>query len=112
MIGFVRTVRDGHPDVPIVVQSPIYVAQLDDPANPHAQPNAAGFTLPAMRAETAAAVARLRAHGDRRVHYVDGLRLYGPEQAHLSPDGMHPDAAGQDALAQAFLREVVTPFFA
>ena len=112
VIGFVCTVRDGHPDIPIVVQSPIYVPRFDDPASPGAQPNAVGLTLPAMRAETAAAVERLRAHGDRRVHYVDGLRLYGPEQAHLSPDGVHPDAAGQDALARGFLREVVTPYFA
>ena len=112
VIGFVQLVREGHPDAPIVVQSPIYVPQHDAPASPRAQPNAVGFTLPAMRAETAAAVERLRAHGDRRVHYVDGLRLYGPEQAHLSPDGVHPDAAGQDALARGFLREVVTPYFA
>ena len=111
LIGFVRTVRDGHPDAPIVVQSPIYVPQNDDPDGPRAQPNALGFTLPAMRAETAAAVARLQAYGDRRLHYVDGLRLYGPEHRHLSPDGVHPDAAGQDALAQAFLREVVAPSF-
>jgi hypothetical protein len=111
VIGFVQTVRDGHPDIPVVVQSPIYVPHNDDPTSPRAQPNAVGFTLPAMREETAAAVARLRAHGDRFVHYVDGLRLYGPEQAHLSPDGVHPDAAGQDALAGAFLREVVAPYF-
>jgi hypothetical protein len=111
VIGFVQIVRDGHPDAPIVVQSPIYVPQHDDPASPRAQPNAVGLTLPAMRAETAAAVARLRAHGDRRVHYVDGLQRYGPEQAHLLPDGAHPDAAGQDALARGFLREVVAPYF-
>jgi hypothetical protein len=111
VIGFVQLVRDGHPDAPIVVQSPIYVPHNDDPARPGAQPNAVGFTLPAMRAETAAAVARLQAHGDRRVHYVDGLRLYGPEHGHLSPDGVHPDAAGQDVLAQTFLREVVAPYF-
>jgi lysophospholipase L1-like esterase len=80
-------------------------------ASPGAQPNAVGLTLPAMRAETAAAVARLQAHGDRRVHYVDGWRLYGPEHRHLSPDGVHPTAAGQDVLAGAFLREVVTPYF-
>ena len=79
VIGFVQIVRDGHPDAPIVVQSPIYMPRLDDPASPQAQPNAVGLTLPAMRAETEAAVARLQAHGDRCVHYVDGLRLYGPE---------------------------------
>jgi hypothetical protein len=111
VIGFVQTVRDGHPDVPIAVQSPIYVPDLDDPASPKAQPNAVGFTLPAMREETASAVARLQAHGDRRVHYVDGLRVYGPEHRHLSPDGGHPNAEGQDVVARGFLREVVVPCF-
>ena len=108
VIGFVCTVRDGHPDIPIVVPSPIYVPRFDDPASPGAQPNAVGLTLPAMRAETAAAVERLRAHGDRRVHYVDGLRLYGAEQAHLSPDGVHPERRGR-TRSPGFLREVVTP---
>ena len=111
VIGFVRLVREGHPDAPIVVQSPIYMPRHDDPGAPQAAPNAVGFTLPAMRAETAAAVARLQAHGDRHVHYVDGLRLYGPEHGHLSPDGAHPDEAGQEVLARAFLRKVAAPYF-
>jgi hypothetical protein len=111
VIGFVQIVRDGHPDAPIVVQSPIYMPRYDDPASPQAQPNAVGLTLAAMRSETESAVARLRAHGDQSVHYVDGLRLYGLEHAQLSPDGSHPDAAGQLVLANAFLREVVAPYF-
>jgi hypothetical protein len=111
VIGFVQIVRDGHPDIPIVVQSPIYMPQHDDPDSPRAQPNAVGFTLPVMREETASAVARLQAHGDQHVHYVDGLQVYGPEHRHLSPDGAHPNAEGQDAIAQGFLREVVAPHF-
>jgi hypothetical protein len=111
VIGFVQIVRDGHPGAPIVVQSPIYVPRYDDPASPQAHPNAVGLTLPAMRAETESAVARLHAHGDQGVHYVDGLRLYGVEHAQLSPDGLHPDAAGQLVLANAFLRDVVAPYF-
>jgi hypothetical protein len=111
LIGFVLTVRDGHPDAPVVVQSPVYVPEHDAPDGARAGPNAVGFTLPAMRAETAAAVERLRAHGDRRLHYVDGLRIYGPEHAALSPDGIHPNAEGQQVLAAGFLREVVHPYF-
>lgn len=111
MIGFVQTIRDGHADIPIVVQFPIYVPQHHDPDSPQAQPNAVGFALPAMREETASAVARLQAHGDRHVHYVDGLRVYGPEHRHLSPDGVHPNAEGQNVIAEGFLREVIAPYF-
>jgi hypothetical protein len=57
VIGFVQTVRDGHPDAPLTVISPILSAPREQ------TPNQAGMTLRRMRAEIAAAVAALRAHG-------------------------------------------------
>ena len=43
IVGFVQIVREGHPDVPFVVMSPIYSPPRE------AAPNAVGFTLQAMR---------------------------------------------------------------
>jgi hypothetical protein len=105
VIGFVQTVRDGHPDAPLVVISPILSAPRER------TPNQVGMTLRLMREEIAAAVAALRAHGDHHLHYVDGLRLMGPEQAHLIPGDTHPSAEGYKVLACRFLRSVVVDLF-
>ena len=106
LIGFVRILREGHPDTPLAVASPIF-----SPPRERAE-NAVGFTLEAMREEVAAAVDDLRAHGDRNVHYVDGLRLFGHELARLLSDGTHPDAEGYKHLARNFTREVADEVFA
>ena len=105
VIGFVQTVRDGHPDTPLAVISPILSAPREQ------TPNQVGMTLRLMREEIAAAVAALRAHGDRNLHYVDGLRVMGTEQAHLIPGDTHPSAEGYKVMARRFLRHVVDDLF-
>jgi len=105
IIGFVQIVREKHPDVPFAVVSPIV-----SPPRETAK-NAVGFNLPMMREEAAAAVAALRAHGDRHVHYIDGLALFGPDFAHLLPDDVHPNAEGYKALGKRFLAEVAANLF-
>ena len=106
IIGFVQIVREKHPDTPLAVISPIYSAQRE------AAPSSAGLSLRDMREEVAAAVEALRAHGDRDVHYVEGLKLLGPEHAHFIPDEVHPNAEGYQVLGRNFLRYVATPVFA
>jgi GDSL-like Lipase/Acylhydrolase family len=106
IVGFVQIVREGHPDVPFVVMSPIYSPPRET------TPNAVGFTLQAMREEVALAVERLRAHGDRNLHYVDGLSVFGPDLAARLPDQLHPDAEGYLALGKAFSRQVAAVHFA
>ena len=101
IIGFVQIIREKHPDVPFAVVSPIYAAWRET------EPNSVGFTMPAMREEVAAAVAALQAHGDRNLWYVDGLKVLGPEHAHLLPDDLHPDAEGYKVLGRNFLSEVM-----
>jgi lysophospholipase L1-like esterase len=101
LIGFIRILREGHPETPLAVMSPIFSPPRET------KPNAVGFTLEAMRAEVAAAVAALQAHGDRNVRYVDGLRVFGPEHAHLLPDQLHPNPEGYAVMARGVLREVV-----
>ncbi len=103
--GFVQIVREGHPEIPFVVLSPIWSPPRER------EPNAVGFTLQGMREEVEAAVAALRAHGDGALHYVDGRGVFGPELEHLLPDGLHPNAEGYRLLGQNVLRAVVEPYF-
>lgn len=105
IIGFVRIVRERHPDTPFAVLSPIYSPPREGTSN------AAGLTLRQMREEVAAAVDALRSRGDRHLHYVDGLDLFGPDLGHLLPDDLHPNAEGYQVMGRHFLRRVVAEIF-
>lgn len=94
ILGFVRIVREKHPDTPFIVMSPIYGVGRE------IVPNAVGFTLPEMRAEVAAAVETLRAHGDAHIHYLDGLAVFGADLARHLPDDLHPDAEGYRIMGE------------
>ncbi len=105
IIGFVETIRERHPDIPIAVMSPIYSPPREKTAN------AVGFTLEAMREEVALAVEALVACGDRNVHYIDGLEVFGPDLGHLLPDELHPSAEGYKLMGKNFLDKVVARVF-
>ncbi|HVG98146.1 MAG TPA: GDSL-type esterase/lipase family protein [Chloroflexota bacterium] len=105
IVGFVQVVREGHPDAPYVVMSPICSPPRER------TPNAVGFTLEAMRQEVALAVESLRAHGDANVHYVDGMSVFGADLASYLPDDLHPDAAGYAILGRNFARDVAAVYF-
>ena len=106
IIGFVHIIREKHPDTPFAIISPIFSPPRES------TPNAVEFTLAAMREEVAEAVQALKTHGDRNVHYFDGLDLFGPEHADMLPDELHPDAQGYKVLAQNFSRKVAQTVFA
>lgn len=105
IIGFVRAIRERHPETPFAVLSPIYSPERET------TPNRVDFTLGAMREEVAAAVDALRAHGDHHLHYVDGREIFGPDAAHLLPDGLHPNAEGYQLMGRNFLDRVVGRVF-
>ncbi len=98
LIGFIRTIREGHPDVPIIVMSPII--------NPRREttPNDVGFTLTAMRGEIVEVVSMLQELGDDNLHYVDGLKVFGSEHVELLEYGAHPGPTGYRVLAEGFMK--------
>lgn len=105
IIGAVQIIREKHPDIPLVLMSPIYSPPREN------KPNAVGFHLQGMREEVQAAAEALRANGDERIHYVNGLDVFGADLAHLLPDDLHPNADGYRAMGQNFIAEVANKFF-
>ena len=105
IVGFVKIIREKHPNTPLVVISPIYSPPREQ------QPNLVGSSLEDFRVEIANTVRVLQNHGDSNIHYIDGLNLFGPEYIHLLPDELHPNAAGYKVIGDKFLSEVAQPFF-
>jgi lysophospholipase L1-like esterase len=87
MRAFLDVVRQGHPETPIVVVSPIVRPDAE------ATPNRLGATLVDLRA----AIEDVAAERDD-VSLVPGLPLVAPEQL---PDGIHPADDGHAAIAAA-----------
>jgi len=105
IVGSVMTIRDGHPDVPIVLMSPIASPPREE------LPNPVGFTLKMMRQEVAAAVEILYTRGDKNVHYVDGLEILGPGPAFFLEDLCHPTTEGYKTIGRNFLEKVIAKVF-
>ena len=105
IIGFVRIVREKHPNTPFVIISPIFSPPRENTRN------AVGFTLDEMRQEVADAVQAMKDQGDYNLHYVNGLELFGPDLAHLLPDDLHPNAEGYKIMGQNFVQKVAGKFF-
>ncbi|XMA35832.1 GDSL-type esterase/lipase family protein [Streptomyces albogriseolus] len=121
--GFLDTVREGHPDTPLLVVSPILCPIHEDTPGPTAfdfsrlaegklsftasgdpEERAEGkLTLNVVRDELARIVER-RAKDDPHLHYVDGRVLYGEaDHAELPlPDRLHPDAAAHRRIGEHF----------
>jgi len=102
IIGFVEIIRDKQPDVPIVLVSPIVSPPRET------QRNVVGLSLKDMREQIAEAADLLVRHGAGPLHYVDGLKIMGPEEAGYLPDELHPNAEGYLVYAENYLREVMS----
>ena len=105
IIGTIQTIREKHADIPVILISPIY-----SPPREKSQ-NAVGFTLEEMRLEVAAAVKDLRNHGDRQLHYVDGLQIFGADSVEMLPDQLHPNSEGYKVLGEKFTQKIADKFF-
>jgi hypothetical protein len=119
--GFLDTIREGHPDTPLLVVSPILCPIHEDtpgPAGPDFSKLSEGLlsfvatgdpadptrlTLNRIRDELARIVAQ-RAECDPNLHYLDGRELYGDADAEALPlpDQLHPDAATHRLIGERF----------
>lgn len=128
--GFLDTVREGHPDTPLLVISPLYCPIHETTPGPGAfdtealmegkvmfratgnpAESAAGkLTLETIRRELAHIMAQ-RTKTDPHLHYLDGQVLYGAadHDALPLPDRLHPDAATHRLIAGRFAAEMFGP---
>ncbi|NEB11852.1 lipase [Streptomyces coelicoflavus] len=124
--GFLDTVREGHPDAPLLVVSPVLCPVHEDTPGPLAPDFAGGrvrfvatgdpaerasgkLTLNVIRDELSRIVTE-RAADDENLYYLDGRALYGEaDAADLPlPDGIHPDAATHRLIGERFAKLAFT----
>ncbi|MEV5238400.1 GDSL-type esterase/lipase family protein [Streptomyces cinnamoneus] len=112
--GFLDTIRDGHPDTPLLLISPIISPAVEDAPGPtvrtpegikttgdRADVARGALTLNVVR-DTLARIAGERGRDDRNLHYLDGRELFGPGDVDDLPDGVHPNAAGYRRIGKRF----------
>ncbi len=126
--GFLDTIRDGHPDVPLLLISPLFCGIHEDTPGPGAiDPASIGtgqvrfvatgtphdvalgrLTLQVIRRELRSLVERRAA--DRNLHFLDGTSLYGPtDAAELPlPDGLHPSPEAHQRIGARFAEYAFT----
>ena len=121
--GFLDTIRDGHPDTPMVVASSVYCPIHEKTPGPGAfdpEAFAAGrlafhatgdpdevaagrLTLEVVREDLRRIVDRRRSE-DPHIAYLDGLALFGPgdHEREPLPDRLHPTAAAHALIGARF----------
>ncbi|MFC7340304.1 SGNH/GDSL hydrolase family protein [Saccharopolyspora griseoalba] len=123
--GFLDTIREGHPEVPLLVISPIHCDIHERTPGPSAPDLTGGqvrfvatgdpaeissgkIALETVRQALAGVVAE---RDDAQLHYLDGRELYGPGDAVELPlpDALHPDAATHRLMGERFAEHAFTP---
>ncbi|MGZ3145109.1 GDSL-type esterase/lipase family protein [Lentzea chajnantorensis] len=123
--GFLDTIRDGHPDTPLVLISPIFCGIHEDMPGPGAidldalasgrrlftatgVPEPGRLTLRVVREALESVVER---RDDPNLSYLDGLRLYGEQDAAELPlpDALHPDTAAHRRIGERFAEHAFAP---
>jgi lysophospholipase L1-like esterase len=111
--GFLDTVRDAHPGVPIVVISAISCPGFEDLPGPRRidehgrltgtpRPGDVGALSLSDTRDAIAEVLAARTD-DPLLAGMDGRELLGPDDVHHLYDGLHPDPAGYDLMARRFV---------
>lgn len=123
--GFLDTLRDGHPEVPLLVLGPLYCPIHENTPGPGAFDTTAlaaadvrflatgdpestargSLTLSVIR-EQLDDIMSSRIAEDPHLHYLNGHALYGPDDAaeHPLPDNLHPDATTHRLIGERFAR--------
>ncbi|GGX67432.1 lipase [Streptomyces hiroshimensis] len=113
--GFLDTIRDGHPDTPLLLISPVSCPALDTTPGPTtmgpdgkitalgdpADVARGALSLTVVRDELARIMAARRAR-DPHLHYLDGRELLGPHEVDDLADGLHPTAAAYRRMGKRF----------
>jgi len=121
--GFIDTIREGHPETPLLIVSPIACPIHEDTPGPTlpdvgalregvlrfratgnpAERVAGKLTLATIRAELQRIVAQ-RAATDPQLLYLDGRELFGAADAEVLPlpDNLHPDADAHRLIGARF----------
>lgn len=121
--GFLDTLRERLPEVPVVVISPIVCPMAEDHPGPTVPDGAGGYhvidgptelratslSLTRIRELLAGIVETRRAGGDVNLFYLDGLDLFGADEGPTLPDGLHPDGDGYLRIAGRFADRVFGP---
>jgi hypothetical protein len=120
--GFLDTVRDGHPDTPLLVISPIICPAHEDTPGPTdgssgtarslASPVAleqGALTLTMIRGIIESVVKARRDAGDSNLHYLDGRELFNEGDIADLPDGLHPNGDGYIRMGERFAALAFTP---
>jgi hypothetical protein len=127
--GFLDTIRDGHPETPIVLMSPIFCGIHEHTAGPGAfDPESFGtgqvkfiatgtpgdesqgrLTLSVIRRELATLAERRSA--DANLHYLDGTELFGEADAAALPlaDDLHPGPEAHVLMGRRFAALAFSP---
>lgn len=117
--SFLDTIREGKPDTPLLVISPIFCPLLETHPGPLVRDSLAHYgqterphsaadgalTLVESRAIIADVVTRRQRTGDVHLLYRDGLSLFGAADEADLPDHLHPNAASQERMGQRFAAE-------
>ena len=101
--AMIALIRERHRATPIAVVSPFLLQAGEEEGDQQ------GLSARRMRTLLAEVVAAHRGAGDDALHHVDGLSLFGPADAALQPDGVHPDAAGYRLIGERFHAAMLAP---
>jgi hypothetical protein len=114
--GFLDTIREGHPETPLLVVSPIACPALENVPGPTvwrddvllatgdpADVPGGALTLEVVRRELRR-IETERAKQDSNIYYLDGLDLLGLDEVEHLGDGLHPTPAGYRMVGERFAR--------
>ncbi len=125
--GFLDTIREGHPEIPLLLVSPVLCPTHENTPGPlmpdfssgtlkfkatgDPDETAAGRLTLAIIRDVLADIVKQRSAEDPNLHYLDGLDLYG-ESDHEEfplPDGIHPCPEGHRRIGENFAKLVFAP---